>query len=184
MNLVSSIKSLNGLLSHNFICKAVIIEALLVTQLNLQHLPTCLFIKPTPLSVTTLCTGNWDHKFQAIKSLNWKLFSQAIIYLWLFCVIMPCFLSFNYFKISNVKATFIFILPPPYRHIHWRNLWTNNGLMFPKPLSGLFPLNHRGIFQFPEYLTSDYPTFAHHPQFMQTILNFIYSMLFHFLEQC
>ena len=52
-------------------------------------------------------------------------------------------------------------------------------LLFSECLCGSFPHNCQGIFT--DHLTSGYPIFAHHPQFMQTIFNLIYSGLFHVL---
>ena len=45
-------------------------------------------------------------------------------------------------------------------------------LTFYDRLFGLFLHHHHEIFT--EHLTQDYPSFALHPQFIQTILNFIY----------
>ena len=47
-------------------------------------------------------------------------------------------------------------------------------------LYGTFPRNLQGTFT--EVSSPDYPIFAHHPQFMHTILKFIYSRLFHVLR--
>ena len=51
--------------------------------------------------------------------------------------------------------------------------------MFSERIFGLFPHNHQEIFI--ENLTFGHPTYALHLQYMQTIFNFVYSILIYAL---